>query len=47
VEYVLIGGPRDVIRAGAVVAVTGRPNPSLLTTCQQGTPLVVVQARLA
>ncbi|MFC4020573.1 hypothetical protein ACFOW4_21890 [Micromonospora sp. GCM10011542] len=43
--YLLIGGPRDVLTAGARVTVTGRVEPALLTTCQQGTPFVVETAR--
>ncbi|RLP87339.1 MULTISPECIES: hypothetical protein [unclassified Micromonospora] len=39
--YLLIGGPRDVLRAGAKVTVTGRVEPGMMTTCQQGTPFVV------
>ncbi len=37
----LVGGPRDVLKAGARVTVTGHPQPDLMTTCQQGTPFVV------
>ncbi|WP_328423555.1 hypothetical protein OG470_11660 [Micromonospora sp. NBC_00389] len=39
--YLLIGGPRDVLTAGARVTVTGRVEPGMMTTCQQGTPFVV------
>jgi hypothetical protein len=39
--YLLVGGDRTIIRAGARVTVTGRVVPDLVTTCQQGTPLVV------
>ncbi|MET8306542.1 hypothetical protein [Micromonospora sp. NPDC005173] len=39
--YLLIGGPRDVLTAGARVTVTGRVEPGVMTTCQQGTPFVV------
>lgn len=45
--YLLVGGPRDVVRSGARVTVTGRVQPDLMTTCQQGTPLVVESARSA
>ncbi|WP_143134059.1 hypothetical protein [Actinoplanes philippinensis] len=44
-EYLLVGGDRTVIRAGARLAVTGRKVPDLVTTCQQGTPFVVTSAR--
>ncbi|MEV4655378.1 hypothetical protein [Micromonospora sp. NPDC049301] len=43
--YLLIGGPRDVLTAGATVTVTGRVEPDMMTTCQQGTPFVVEGAR--
>ncbi|SCL19164.1 hypothetical protein GA0070624_1695 [Micromonospora rhizosphaerae] len=43
----LLGGPRDVLRPGARVIVTGRSQPDLMTTCQQGTPFVVETARPA
>lgn len=43
----LIGGPRDVLKPGARVTVTGRSQPGMMTTCQQGTPFVVEAARPA
>jgi hypothetical protein len=43
----LIGGPRDVLKPGARVTVTGHPEPGMMTTCQQGTPFVVESARPA
>ncbi|MGS2614281.1 hypothetical protein ACVCAH_07080 [Micromonospora sp. LZ34] len=43
--YLLIGGPRDVLTAGAKVTVTGRAQPGMMTTCQQGVPFVVESAR--
>jgi hypothetical protein len=43
--YLLLGGPRELFTAGAVVTVTGRVEPDMMTTCQQGTPLVVESAR--
>ncbi len=46
-DYLLVGGPRDLIRAGARVSVTGRVEPGLMTTCQQGTPFLVASARAA
>ena len=39
--YLLLGGDRAMIQAGARVSVTGRPEPDTLTTCQQGMPLRV------
>ncbi|MFD2764075.1 hypothetical protein [Micromonospora eburnea] len=43
----LVGGPRDVLKAGARVTVTGHPQPDLMTTCQQGIPFVVESAKTA
>ena len=45
--FLLIGGPRETLRAGAKVTVTGRIQVGLLSTCQQGTPFVVETAALA
>ncbi|MFG2047118.1 hypothetical protein ACGFIW_06780 [Micromonospora sp. NPDC048935] len=42
--YLLLGGPRDVLTPGARVEVTGRAEPGMMTTCQQGTPFVVSNA---
>ncbi|MGI5525505.1 hypothetical protein ACQEUX_31815 [Micromonospora sp. CA-259024] len=42
--YLLVGGPRDVLTPGARVEVTGRAEPGMMTTCQQGTPFVVTAA---
>jgi hypothetical protein len=39
--YLLIGGDRSKLRTGARVTVTGRVERGLLSTCQQGVPLVV------
>ncbi|WP_433390027.1 hypothetical protein [Micromonospora sp. KLBMP9576] len=44
-NYLLVGGPRDVLTPGAKVTVTGRVQRDLLTTCQQGTPFLVETAR--
>lgn len=41
----LVGGPRDVLVVGARVSVTGRAQPDLMSTCQQGVPFVVESAR--
>ncbi|GAB3143553.1 hypothetical protein GCM10027290_20040 [Micromonospora sonneratiae] len=46
-RYLLVGGPGEVLRAGARVTVTGRVQPDLMTTCQQGTPFVVESAKAA
>jgi hypothetical protein len=40
-SYLLVGGDRSQLRSGARVAVTGRVDRGLLSTCQQGEPLVV------
>ncbi|MEU7756070.1 hypothetical protein AB0B57_28875 [Micromonospora sp. NPDC049101] len=42
--YLLLGGPRDVLTPGARVEVSGRAEPGMMTTCQQGTPFVVSNA---
>jgi hypothetical protein len=39
--YLLVGGGRTALRPGARVAVTGRVEHDLFSTCQQGEPLVV------
>jgi hypothetical protein len=40
-RYLLVGGDRAGLRPGSRVAVTGRVDRGLLSTCQQGEPLVV------
>ena len=45
--YLLVGGPRDVLRPGRKVTVSGRVEPGMMTTCQQGTPFVVESAHRA
>ncbi|MEU8296700.1 hypothetical protein AB0C04_05365 [Micromonospora sp. NPDC048909] len=45
--YLLVGGPRNVLTAGAKVTVSGRVEPNMMTTCQQGTPFVVESAQRA
>ncbi|MGI5145580.1 hypothetical protein ACQEVC_04150 [Plantactinospora sp. CA-294935] len=42
--YLLVGGPRDVITAGARVTVVGEVRADLMTTCQQGIPFQVQSA---
>jgi hypothetical protein len=46
-RYLLVGGERGELRAGARVRVTGRVDPNLLSTCQQGEPLVVASVEPA
>jgi hypothetical protein len=45
--YLLVGGDRTLVRVGQRITVRGRPNPEMITTCQQGTPFEVAEARLA
>ena len=45
--YLLVGGPRDLLAAGAAVTVTGRVEQGMVTIWQQGTPLVVETAEPA
>ncbi|WP_422774921.1 hypothetical protein ACN28C_00980 [Plantactinospora sp. WMMC1484] len=40
-NYLLVGGPREVLVPGARVTVTGEVRAGLMTTCQQGTPFMV------
>jgi hypothetical protein len=40
-SYLLVGGERAELAPGSRVAVTGRVDRDLLSTCQQGEPLVV------
>jgi Protein of unknown function (DUF5818) len=42
-RYLLVGGERAELRPGGRVAVTGRVDRDLLSTCQQGQPLVVAK----
>src|SRR5207248_6173071 len=46
-KYLLLGGDANVIKEGARVTVTGRPNPHLLSYCQQGEPFQVSDAHPA
>jgi len=43
--YLLLGGDRSVIAKGGRLEATGRPQPGLMTTCQQGIPFTVTQVR--
>lgn len=45
--YLLLGGDRQVVQPGAWITVRGKPNPGLMTTCQQGVPFEVSEARRA
>jgi mannose/fructose/N-acetylgalactosamine-specific phosphotransferase system component IIC len=44
-SYLLIGGDRQLIMSGNRVEVTGKVQPDLMTTCQQGTPFAVATVR--
>ena len=46
-DYLLLGADPSVVTAGARVTVRGRADPSVMTTCQQGTPFMVVSAEPA
>ncbi|GAA3300888.1 hypothetical protein Dvina_47630 [Dactylosporangium vinaceum] len=41
--YLLVGGDKTALKTGATVTVHGRPEPDLMTTCQQGTPFRVTK----
>jgi hypothetical protein len=45
--YLLVGGDRARLTPGRRVAVTGRVDRGLLSTCQQGEPLVVASVEPA
>lgn len=45
--YLLIGGDRSLMSGGGRLVVRGRAQPGLVTTCQQGTPFQVIEARKA
>ena len=45
--YLLVNAPTDVVKVGARVRVTGHIRTDLVSTCQQGIPLVVQTARAA
>jgi hypothetical protein len=47
VQYLLVGGERAELRPGRRLAVTGRVDRGLLSTCQQGEPLVVASVEPA
>ena len=45
--YQLIGTASPLVASGARLRVRGRPDPTLLTTCQQGTPFQVADVQAA
>ncbi|MGH8775979.1 MAG: hypothetical protein ACRDWI_12675 [Jiangellaceae bacterium] len=45
--HLLLGGPRDLLASGQRVRVTGRVEPNVMSTCQQGIPFVVDSAEPA
>jgi hypothetical protein len=45
--FQLVGSASALIQPGARLRVRGRANPSLLTTCQQGTPFQVIDVQPA
>jgi len=45
--YQLIGGDRRTLMSGRPVTVRGKPNPDLMTTCQQGVPFEVSDVKPA
>jgi len=46
-SFLLVGGERAELRPGRRVAVSGRVDRGLLSTCQQGEPLVVASIAAA
>lgn len=46
-NYLLVGGPPEVLKSGKRVTVTGRVQADVMTTCQQGTPFMVESAKPA
>jgi hypothetical protein len=46
-QYLLLGGDQSVLREGQRVIVRGQAQPGVATTCQQGVPFIVADARLA
>ena len=44
-SYLLIGGDRALIQQGGRLTVRGKPEPGLMTTCQQGVPFQVAEAK--
>ena len=45
--YLLVGGDRSRLQAGAKVTVRGRVEPDVMSTCQQGTPVRVQDIQVA
>lgn len=46
-SYLLLGGDRALIQQGGRLTVRGTPQPDLMTTCQQGEPFRVAEAKRA
>jgi hypothetical protein len=44
-QYLLLGGDQSVLREGRRVIVRGQAQPGVATTCQQGVPFIVAEAR--
>ncbi|MGI5500551.1 hypothetical protein [Lentzea sp. CA-135723] len=44
-QYLLLGADPAIAVAGAMVEVSGKPDPGAMTTCQQGTPFHVTSTR--
>lgn len=44
-EYLLVGGDHSGLPLGGRITVRGRAEPGLMSTCQQGTPLRVLEIR--
>jgi hypothetical protein len=44
-QYLLLGGDPAVLRAGQRVIVRGKAEPGVATTCQQGVPFIVAEAK--
>lgn len=44
-EYLLVRPP-PALQPGVVAHLRGRPEPGMVTTCMQGTPIVVLDARV-
>jgi hypothetical protein len=42
--YLLMGGDKNVVKAGATVQVKGRVNSGIMSYCQQGQPFQVTEA---
>ena len=45
--YQLMGSADPLIQPGARLTIVGRPRSDVATTCQQGTPMTVLEVRAA